>query len=75
MTTKPAHDKVSRRTTTVPVTTMEEMPVLTPDERAELLRSLEEAEASIKAGEGVEYDPEELKAWLQATYRGDRRKE
>ncbi len=44
------------RTTMVPVTTMEEMPLLAEAERADLLASLKESEASIKAGQYVEHD-------------------
>jgi hypothetical protein len=46
------------RTAMVPVTTMEELPLLTEAERADLLVSLKEAEASVKAGQGVEHDPD-----------------
>ena len=42
----------------VPVTTMEELPLLTEEERADLLASLKEAEASVKAGQYVEHNPE-----------------
>jgi hypothetical protein len=41
----------------VPVTTMEEVPVLTLEERAALITSLEEAEARVKAGQFVEFNP------------------
>ena len=74
MTAKAVRKQSRRRTTVVPVTTMEEMPVLTADERAEFLKSLEDAQASIRAGQGVEYEPEKLKTWLYTAYRGDRRK-
>ena len=45
----------------VPVTTMEEVPLLSPEERAALIASLEEAETRVKAGQGIEYDPAALK--------------
>ena len=44
------------RTTMVPVTTMEEMPLLAEAERAALVTSLKEAEASVKAGQYTEHD-------------------
>jgi hypothetical protein len=50
-----------RRTTMVPVTTMEEIPVLSDREREELLASLKDAEARLAAGEGIEYDPKTFK--------------
>jgi hypothetical protein len=59
-----------RRTTVVPVTTMEEIPVLSDEERADLLKSLKDAEARAKAGEAVDYDPETFRARLLAIYRG-----
>jgi hypothetical protein len=42
-----------RATTWIPVTTMEEMPLLNEEERAELIASLKEAEAEIAAGNYV----------------------
>jgi len=62
-----------RRTTTVPVTTLEEIPVLSETERANLQQSLKDAEARIKAGEGVEYDPETFKTRLADIYRASKR--
>ena len=56
MTTKAAKHK-RHRTTMVPVTTMEEVPVLAEEERAELLASLKQAEAQLKAGDCSDYDP------------------
>ena len=51
-----------RRTTMVPVTAMEEVPVLSANkERAELTASLKDAEARVKAGKGVDYDPKTFK--------------
>jgi hypothetical protein len=61
--TKPTKDK-RRRTTQVPVTTMEDVPVLSAEERAELLTSLEQAQARAKAGKAVEYDPKAFKDQL-----------
>ena len=62
-----------RRTTMVPVTTMEELPVLSEKERAELLNSLKQAEARIKGGQGIDYDPKTFKDRLLRIYRGSGR--
>ena len=45
----------------VPVTTMEEIPVLTEQERAQLLAELKDSEERIKAGDYIEFDPKEFK--------------
>jgi hypothetical protein len=42
----------------MPVTTMEEVPVLSESERADMLASLQVAEARIAAGEYVVHNPE-----------------
>jgi hypothetical protein len=65
--------KDKRRTTMVPVTTMEEVPVLSDEERAELLASLKEAEAQIKAGNSTEYAPKSFRDRLIGIYRGIKR--
>jgi hypothetical protein len=57
----------------VPVTTMEEIPVLNERERDELLASLKEAEAQIKAGDYTDYDPKKFKDRLQRIYQGKKR--
>jgi hypothetical protein len=62
-------EKNSRQTTMVPVTTMEEVPVLSDEEKASLLASLKDAEARIKAGQGVDYDPKTFKERLLKLYR------
>ncbi len=49
-------DKKPRRTAMMPVTTMEEVPILDEEERAEMLASLKEAEARIAAGDYVVHD-------------------
>ena len=61
-----------RRTTMVPVTTMEEIPVLSEAEREELLTSLKEAEARAKAGQTTDYDPKTFKDRLIGIYRGSK---
>jgi hypothetical protein len=58
-----------RRTTMVPVTTMEEVPVLDNEERTELLDSLEQAAADAKAGKAIDYDPKKFKQRLVRIYR------
>jgi hypothetical protein len=63
----------SRRTTMVPVTTMEEIPVLSDKERAELTTSLKEAEARVKGGKAIDYDPKTFKDRLVGIYRGGKR--
>ena len=62
-----------RRTTMVPVTTMEEIPVLSDQERAELLASLEQAETRIENGQAIDYDPRTFKDRLLGIYRGAKR--
>ncbi len=63
----------SEQTTMVPVTTMEEIPVLSETERAELLASLKEAERRAAAGEAVEFDPKTFKDRLLGIYRAAKR--
>jgi hypothetical protein len=63
----------SRRTTSVPVTTMEEVPVLSDQERADLVVSLNEAEARVKAGESTNYESASFKKRLLDIYRGVKR--
>jgi hypothetical protein len=53
-----AVDKKARGAAMVPVTTMEELPILSEEERAEMLASLKAAEARIAAGQCAEHDPE-----------------
>jgi hypothetical protein len=69
MTSKAAASDKHRRTTMVPVTTMEELPVLSDKERADLRASLEEAEGRIEAGQGIDYDSKTLKRRLLDIYR------
>ena len=57
----------------VPITTMEEVPVLTPEERAALVTSLEEAEARVKAGQFIEHDPATFKERLLNIHRKAKR--
>jgi hypothetical protein len=62
-----------RRTTMVPVTTMEEVPVLSEEERVQLRVLLEQAEVRINAGEGIDYDAKAFKKRLTDVYRGTKR--
>ena len=62
-----------RRTTMVPITTMEEIPVLSEQERAKLIASLKKAEAEIKAGKGIDFEPKKFKDRLMKIYRGGKR--
>jgi hypothetical protein len=73
MTDKTAAKDASRRTTSVPVTTMEDIPVLSDKERADLLASLKDADARAKAGKAVDYDPKTFKKRLLDIYRGAKR--
>jgi hypothetical protein len=51
-------DKKARRRAMFPVTTMDVAPILSEEERAEMLASLKAAEARIAAGQYVEHDRE-----------------
>ena len=73
MTGKTATGDKRRRTTMVPITTMEEVPVLSEKESAQLRASLEEAEGRMKAGQGIDYDPKAFKKRLTDIYRGSKR--
>jgi hypothetical protein len=53
-----AVNRKARRTAMVAVTTMEEAPILSEKERADMIASLKAAEARIAAGQYVEHDPE-----------------
>jgi hypothetical protein len=71
MTTK-ANQK-PRPTTMVPVTTMEEIPVLSDEERAALLTKLKDAEARIEAGQVSDFDPEAFEERLVGIYQNRQR--
>ena len=57
----------------VPVTTMEEIPVLSERERAELTVALAAAEMRVKAGEAIDYDPKTFRDRLVGIYRRAKR--
>lgn len=56
------------RTTMAPVTTMEEVPVLSEAERAEMIASLKAAETRIDAGQFTVFDPVKFKRRLIAIH-------
>jgi hypothetical protein len=49
-------------TTLIPVTTMEEIPMLSEQQHAELVASLREAEQEVALGRGVSYDSNDMRA-------------
>ncbi len=57
-----------RPTTLVPVTSMEEIPILSVEERMSLAASIVEAEARIKKGEFVEFEPAAFKERLLQSF-------
>jgi hypothetical protein len=69
MTAKPTRKHEARPTTMVPVTTMEELPVLSDEERAKLLADLKTAEAEIASGQSAEYESEAFRQRLLDIYR------
>jgi hypothetical protein len=66
-------DQKSHGTALVPITTMEEIPVLTAQERAEFIDTLEAAEARIEGGDFVEYDAQAFEDRLLDVERKTRR--
>lgn len=52
----------------VQITQAEEMPVLSEQEKAELVASIREAEAQIDRGECVTLEPDAIGPWLRAMY-------
>jgi hypothetical protein len=58
-----------RRVTSVPVTTMEELPLLSDREEAELRRELAIAEDELKAGAGIAYEPKRFRERLLRIFR------
>jgi len=73
MANKSAAKDKRHRTTMVPVTTMEEIPVLSEREREELTASLKAAEARVRAGKAIDYDSKTFKQRLIGIYRGTKR--
>jgi len=60
-----------RKTMIVPVVTMEEVPVLSERERADLIASLKQAEADVAAGRAKPFDREDFKKRFLAICRGE----
>ena len=73
MSSKSNRKQDNRPTTMVPVTTMEELPVLSDDERAKLLADLKAAEAEIASGQYTEYESEAFKKRLLEIYQDKKR--
>jgi hypothetical protein len=63
--------KSNPETTFIPVVTMVEAPILSDEEREELLTSLKEAEADIEAGRTTPFDRASFKARFMAICRGE----
>jgi hypothetical protein len=59
-----------QRTTLIPVTTMEEVPVLSAGQRAELAASLAEAERDIAEGRGALYATDETRQHFMRGFKG-----
>lgn len=64
---------MGHRTIMVPVTTMEEIPVLSESKRAELTAALKAAETRVKAGKAVDYESKTFKDRLVGIYRRGKR--
>jgi hypothetical protein len=62
---------MKKKTMVVPTVTLEEVPVPTERERAELLASLEQAEADIAAGKAKPFDREEFRKRFLAICKGE----
>jgi hypothetical protein len=71
---KSAATKQLRETTFVPVVSMEEVPVLSEGERAELVASLKEGQAAIAAGAFTELAGHGVGPWLARIAGEERRK-
>ena len=62
----------NQRTFLAPVTTMEEIAELSPDQKVELLASLADAEREIAEGGGTPYDSDEMRSRFLKGFRGGR---
>jgi len=62
---------LGRDTVVVPVVTLEEVPVPTDGERAELIASLKHAEAEVPAGKAKPFDRETFKRRFLAICKGE----
>jgi hypothetical protein len=67
--TKPAPKSTERQMEYVEITQAEEMPVLSEEEKAELIASLKEAEAQIERGECLHFaSGEEFGDWIKQQF-------
>ena len=62
---------MKKETMVVPTVTLEEVPVPTERERADLLASLKQAEADIAAGKAKTFDREEFRKRFLAICKGE----
>jgi hypothetical protein len=73
---KTAAKSSERKMEYVDITQAEEMPVLSAEEKAEFIRSLEEAQSQIDRGEGIVFrKPGDFRKWMKerlAFYRANR---
>jgi hypothetical protein len=60
-----------RQTMVIPVVTMEEVPVLTDQERADFIASVKRAEADVAAGKAKPFNRKEFKQRFLAICRGE----
>jgi len=63
-----------RRTALVPVTTLEDLPILTEAEEKDLLGSLDQAESEIRSGKSIKYDPKIFRDRLLGIYRANKQR-
>lgn len=66
--TKPAPKSTERRMEYVEITQAEEMPVLSDEEKAELIASLHEGLAQIERGECLTFAPGEFGEWIKRQF-------
>jgi hypothetical protein len=62
---KTAANATARRMEYVQITQAEQMPVLSDEEKAELIQSLKDAEARLDKGEGITFKPGEFGIWMR----------
>jgi hypothetical protein len=55
----------NRKMEYVEITQAEEMPVLSDTEHTDLIKSLEDAELRLEAGEGITFKPGEFGDWMR----------
>ena len=69
MMSNPDAKSTERKMEYVEITQAEEMPVLSPEEKAELIDSLHEAQAQIARGEGMAFAPGEFAEWIKIQFK------